>query len=207
LTLLDSYDIFRHKNMIKVALNKIIFYPPSKGYALLLKEVGGERQLPIIIGVFEAQSIALAIEEVKMPRPMTHDLFVNILHDLGAKILSVTVSDLIDGTFYAKIEISLANSKNNLYIDARPSDAIALAIRMKAPIQVSEEVMQEAGQYLKSKRKDSTEKDDSLPEIRNLDHLFELQNNLQSAIEEENYELAAKLRDQINRLKQELNIN
>jgi len=196
--------------MIKVALSKIIFYPPSKGYALLLKEIGGERQIPIIVGVFEAQSIALAIEEVKMPRPMTHDLFVNVMQKFSARINSVSVSDLVEGTFYAQIEIGLSDNKT-LTIDARPSDAIALAIRMKAPIQVNEDVMLEAGQYLNAKQhKESkvvNEKDDSLPEIQNLDRLFELQNNLQHAVEEENYELAAQLRDQINRLQQELNIN
>ncbi|MCK9560430.1 MAG: bifunctional nuclease family protein [Candidatus Marinimicrobia bacterium] len=196
--------------MIKVALSKIIYYPPSKGYALLLKEIGGERQIPIIVGVFEAQSIALAIEGVKMPRPMTHDLFVNVLQEFSARINSVTVSDLVDGTFYAQIEIVL-NDNKTLTIDARPSDAIALALRMKATIQISEDVMQEAGQYLTAKHHKETraanEKDDALPEIQNMDRLFELQNNLQTAIDEENYEMAARLRDQINRLQQELNIN
>lgn len=195
--------------MIKVALSKIIFYPPSKGYALLLKEIGGERQIPIIVGVFEAQSIALAIEDVKMPRPMTHDLFVSVLREFKARISAVTVSDLVDGTFYAKIEIVLHDDKI-LTIDARPSDAIALALRMKANIHVTEEVMQEAGQYLAAKHKISkeySEKDDALPEIQNLDRLFDLQNHLQSAIDDENYELAAQLRDQINHLQQELNIN
>lgn len=196
--------------MIKVALSKIIYYPPSKGYALLLKEIGGERQIPIIVGVFEAQSIALAIEGVKMPRPMTHDLFVNVLQEFSARINSVTVSDLVDGTFYAQIEIVL-NDNKTLTIDARPSDAIALALRMKATIQISEDVMQEAGQYLTAKHhkeaRAANEKDDALPEIQNMDRLFELQNNLQTAIDEENYEMAARLRDQINRLQQELNIN
>jgi hypothetical protein len=192
--------------MIRVALSKIIFYPPSKGYALLLKEIGGERQVPIIVGVFEAQSIALAIEEVKMPRPMTHDLFVNVLQELGARVEGVTVSDLVDGTFYAKIEIRLKND-HLILVDARPSDAIALALRMKANILVTEDVMQEAGQYLADKQRESIEKEDSVPELQNLDRLFELQNQLQGAIEEENYELAAQLRDQINSLQRELNIN
>jgi len=192
--------------MIRVALSKIIYYPPSKGYALLLKEIGGERQVPIIVGVFEAQSIALAIEEVKMPRPMTHDLFVSVLQEFGVRIDSVTVSDLVEGTFYAKIEIRLKNDQV-LFVDARPSDAIALALRMKATILVTEDVMQEAGQYLAGKHREITEKDDSIPELQNLDRLFELQNQLQAAVEEENYERAAQLRDQINSLQRELNIN
>ena len=192
--------------MIRVTLSKIIYYPPSKGYALLLKEIGGERQVPIIVGVFEAQSIALAIEEVKMPRPMTHDLFVSVLQEFGVRIDSVTVSDLVEGTFYAKIEIRLKNDQI-LFVDARPSDAIALALRMKATILVAEDVMQEAGQYLAGKHRESIEKDDSIPELQNLDRLFELQNQLQAAIEEENYERAAQLRDQINSLQRELNIN
>ncbi|MFH1213925.1 MAG: bifunctional nuclease family protein [Candidatus Neomarinimicrobiota bacterium] len=192
--------------MIRVALSKIIFYPPSKGYALLLKEIGGERQVPIIVGVFEAQSIALAIEDVKMPRPMTHDLFVNVIQKFSARINSVTVSDLVDGTFYAQIEIGLSGDKT-LTIDARPSDAIALALRMKATILVAEEVMQEAGQYLSGKQRETIEKEEPIPEIQNLDRLFELQNQLQRAVEEENYELAAQLRDQISTLQRELNIN
>ncbi len=172
----------------------------------MLKEIGGERQVPIIVGIFEAQSIALAIEEVKMPRPMTHDLFVSVLQEFGARIDSVVVSDLVEGTFYAKIEIRLKNDQI-LYVDARPSDAIALALRMKATILVAEDVMQEAGQYLAGKHREPAEKDESIPEIQNLDRLFDLQNQLQGAIEEENYELAAQLRDQINSLQRELNIN
>jgi len=198
--------IYSIKVMIRVALSKIIFYPPSKGYALLLKEIGGERQVPIIVGVFEAQSIALAIEDVKMPRPMTHDLFVNVIQKFSARINSVTVSDLVDGTFYAQIEIGLSGDKT-LTIDARPSDAIALALRMKATILVAEEVMQEAGQYLSGKQRETIEKEEPIPEIQNLDRLFELQNQLQRAVEEENYELAAQLRDQISTLQRELNIN
>lgn len=192
--------------MIRVALSKIIFYPPSKGYALLLKEIGGERQVPIIVGVFEAQSIALAIEEVKMPRPMTHDLFVSVLQEFGAHIDSVIVSDLVEGTFYAKIEIRL-KSDQAIHVDARPSDAIALALRMKANILVTEDVMREAGQYLAGKQAETAEKDETVSELQSLDRLFDLQNQLQGAIEDENYELAAKLRDQINSLQRDMNIN
>jgi bifunctional DNase/RNase len=85
--------------------------------------------VPIIVGVFEAQSIALAIEEVKMPRPMTHDLFVNVLQELGARVEGGDGQRLVDGTFYAKIEIRLKTPFD--LVDARPSDAIALALRMR----------------------------------------------------------------------------
>ena len=85
--------------MIQVQVQKISFYPPSKGYAVLLKESLGDRYLPVIVGSFEAQSIALALEEVQMPRPMTHDLFCNIMDELTIEISEVVISELMDGTF------------------------------------------------------------------------------------------------------------
>ncbi len=191
---------------VLVTLHKIVFYQPNKGYALLLKEVGGERQLPIIVGAFEAQSIALAVENIATPRPLTHDLFIEFLRAFSAQIEEVIVSDLIDTTFYAKIYLALQEG-HRIVIDGRPSDAIALALRMKAPIKVAEKVMREAGQIFTEKRRETIEKDDSVPELQNLDRLFELQTQLQNAIEEENYELAARLRDQISALQRDSNAN
>ena len=91
--------------MIQVQVEKISFYPPSKGYAILLKEAMGDRFLPVIVGSFEAQSTALALEEVQMPRPMTHDLFCTILEDLSVEVSEVVISDLMEGTFYSKISL------------------------------------------------------------------------------------------------------
>ncbi|MCD6205266.1 MAG: bifunctional nuclease family protein [Candidatus Marinimicrobia bacterium] len=194
--------------MIKVELDKIIFYPPSKGYAVILKELGGIRQLPIIVGVFEAQSIALAIEQVKMPRPMTHDLFVRILTRMGLDIQEVEINDLIEGTFYAQIILKNKSDNSIAKIDSRPSDAIALALRMDADILVTEAVMDEAGQYLKITdmgQQKSLDEDPFKDEL--MDRLVELKTKLQIAIDEENYELAAKLRDQIISLEKDMKNN
>jgi bifunctional DNase/RNase len=190
--------------MVRVNLDKIIFYPPSKGYAIILKEIGGNRQLPVIVGVFEAQSIALALQQVKMPRPMTHDLFVRVLTQLGASVQEVVINDLIDGTFYAKITLQNKYDQSLVHIDSRPSDAIAIALRVDADIIVSESVMEEAGQLLKLpdlQKHLSVEETPAEDDL--LDRLIELKTKLQIAIDDENYELAAKLRDQISSLEKE----
>ena len=102
---------------------------PSTGgaYAILLKEVNGNRRLPIIIGAFEAQAIALEIEGIKPPRPLTHDLFKQITDNLGATVIEIVIDELRENTFYAKIIFEVSALTNE--IDARPSDAIALAVQ------------------------------------------------------------------------------
>ncbi len=193
--------------MIRVEIEKIMYYPPSKGYAVILKEAKSNRQLPIIVGVFEAQAIALALEKIKMPRPMIHDLFADVMVKLDVSIREIIVSDLVGGTFYAKIIIQRRNDGKIIEIDSRPSDGMALALRMGAPIYVAEKVMREAGQISHDKLRKSEEIEDEIPEVKKLNHLFELKFNLQKAIDEENYELAAKLRDQIGALEGGSNIN
>ncbi len=117
--------------------------PSSPGaYALILKETEGERRLPIIIGQFEAQAIALELEGIKPPRPLTHDLVKNVLDSLGTTLSDVIINELREGTFYAHLNVE-GNSATH-EIDARPSDAIAVAIRFGVPIYVSETVMEEA---------------------------------------------------------------
>lgn len=107
-------------------------------YALILKEVNGPRRLPIIIGAFEAQSIALEIEGIKPPRPLTHDLMKNLIDLLGGELIDVCINELREGTFFARLNLDTQE------IDSRPSDAIALAVRYGAPIFVAEKVMAEA---------------------------------------------------------------
>ncbi|MFV1952055.1 MAG: bifunctional nuclease family protein [Nitrospinota bacterium] len=109
---------------------------------IILKDLTGKKALPIWVGVFEANAIALEMEQVSTPRPMTHDLIKNIIDGLDAKIDHVMVNDLKDNTFYAVISIVLNGNKFN--IDSRPSDAIAVALRAKAPIYVAEKVIEEA---------------------------------------------------------------
>jgi uncharacterized protein len=176
---------------------------PSTGgaYAILLKEVNGNRRLPIIIGAFEAQAIALEIEGIKPPRPLTHDLLKNLIDNLSATVMEIMIDELRENTFYAKIILEVSALTNE--IDARPSDAIALAVRCQAPIFVSETVMETAA-FVPSDEADP-EKETSYPEEEQIPKtkeakLASLQNKLREALEAEEYELAAKLRDDIKRL-------
>ena len=164
-------------------------------YALILKEVNGNRRLPIIIGAFEAQSIALEMEGIKPPRPLTHDLIKNILDAMGTDLAEITICELKDGTFYAKLGL------DSQEIDARPSDAIALAVRYGAPIYVTEKVMEEAAFLPESE-------DQEMPDAASptktkeskLTRLEALRAQLMDAIEREDYEKAAQLRDEIRKI-------
>jgi bifunctional DNase/RNase len=178
---------------------------PTAGgaYALLLKEIYGNRRLPIIIGSFEAQAIALEIEGIKPPRPLTHDLLKIFIDNLSSTVTEIIIDELRDNTFYAKIVLEVASMENP--IDSRPSDAIALAVRTEAPIFVSEDVMQTAGfepseedeEFLKEEQIE--ESASAKPKVKET-KLAALQNQLREAIEKEDYERAAKLRDEINKM-------
>jgi hypothetical protein len=171
--------------------------PASGGaYALILKEVNGNRRLPIIIGAFEAQSIALEMEGVKPPRPLTHDLIKSILDSLGSELAEITINELKDGTFYAKLSL------DSQEIDARPSDAIALAVRYGAPIFVSEKVMEEAAFLPENEEQEQADaaKAGGKPKEAGVSKLEALRAQLIEAIEREDYEKAAKLRDEIRKL-------
>ncbi len=109
---------------------------------IILKDAEGQRALPIWVGFFEANAIALEIEKISTPRPMTHDLMRNLISDMKAEVKHILVNELKDNTFYAVIQLN--SSGNVLNIDSRPSDAIALALRMKAPIFVEEKVIEAA---------------------------------------------------------------
>jgi uncharacterized protein len=182
--------------------------PASGGaYALILREVEGNRRLPIIIGQAEAQSIALEMEGIKPPRPLTHDLMKNIIAAFGAELNDVLIDDLRDGTFYAKLNIDTQQ------IDSRPSDAIALAVRYGAQIFVAASVMDEAAfvpeeedevqkkEETKEKQAPTTKKFQKIPpEATKATRLEEMHVQLKKAIEKEDYEKAAALRDEIRRL-------
>lgn len=178
---------------------------PSTGgaYAILLKEVGGNRRLPIIIGAFEAQAIALEIEGIKPPRPLTHDLLKNIVDNLGAIVIEIIVDELRENTFYAKILLDVSSITSE--IDSRPSDAIALAVRTQAPIYVAETVMQAAAFVPTEETEKQTESkqsiisNDDAPKTKEA-QIESLQNKLKEAIDAEEYEKAAKIRDDIQKL-------
>jgi bifunctional DNase/RNase len=173
--------------------------PASGGaYALILREMGGNRRLPIIIGAFEAQSIALEMEGIKPPRPLTHDLMKTIIDRMGVSLSEVVVHELRDGTFYAKISL------DSQEIDSRPSDAIALAVRYSVPIYVSEKVMEEASFIPESEgeegEKPSSPAQEKKPANLKMSKLESLNVQLKEAIEKEEYEKAARLRDEIRKL-------
>ncbi len=180
--------------------------PHTNGaYALILYELEGKRKLPIIIGGFEAQAIALKLENIKPPRPFTHDLFKNIADAFHLHVNEIIIDELHNETFYAKVVCEVNGEVHE--IDARPSDAIAIAVRFNAPLFVTEEIMNEAG--IKEEQKEEEEDDVPLePDevmqpglLRTDTPLDELQSELNEAINNENYEEAARLRDEITRLK------
>jgi hypothetical protein len=177
--------------------------PASGGaYALILRELNGNRRLPIIIGASEAQSIALEMEGIKPPRPLTHDLMKNIIAAFGAELNDIVIDDLRDGTFYAKLNI------DDRMIDSRPSDAIALAVRYGVQIYVAANVMDEAA-FIPEDEEEEQPPSGSPPvspagaaqqPAMKLTKVEQLNRQLHEAIEKENYEKAAALRDEIRRL-------
>ncbi len=175
---------------------------PSAGgaYALILKEVNGARRLPIIIGAFEAQSIALEMEGIKPPRPLTHDLLKSIIDSTGLALNDVFINELRDGTFYARLNL------DSQEIDSRPSDAIALAVRFGVPIFVADKVMEEASFVPETEESekiptpgaaDTPQEPAAKPKLSKLE---QLEHQLKEAIAREEYEKAAKIRDEIQKL-------
>ena len=128
--------------MIEMKVKGLTLDPLTNVPIVILREAEGERSLPIWVGIFEAHAIAREIEEFQTPRPMTHDLIKNIISGVKGRVTRILVSDLRDNTFFA--EILLAINGSEISIDSRPSDAIALALRMSAPIFVEEKVLEEA---------------------------------------------------------------
>lgn len=188
---------------IPVEIKWIIEDEQSNGYILQLAESNVEksRVLPVVIGAPEAHAIALELQGIKPFRPFTHDLAVQILEALDAEVRKVVITELNKNTFFASIHLS-SNSVGDQTIDSRPSDAIAIAIRVGAPIFVSEDVMSAAALEIEAqaglKNDKSVTAENSTGAVNSMD---KLEKDLQKAIESENYELAAKLRDQINLLK------
>lgn len=126
--------------MIQVELSKIIIDEKRQDQIIVLKEKDGERQFPIVIGFLEASSIKMKLSGIEPPRPMTHDLLINVVESLDAAFERLIIDQLVNNTFHAKIELKIKGGKKKL-IDARPSDGVALAVRAGAPIFVEEEVL------------------------------------------------------------------
>ena len=177
--------------IVAVRVERVTLDTSSNRFVVILKDDTYHRWLPIVVGPAEAQAIALHLEKVKPPRPMTHDLLKNILDSVKADVSRVVVSDLKENTYYAIIDIKKNGTQSK--VDARPSDAIALALRVSAPIFVDEEVMQKAS--ISNEIETETVKDGE-EEMQ----LFNLE--LQKAVQEERYEDAARLRDKINEIQE-----
>lgn len=170
-------------------------------FAMLLGEVDGERQLPIIIGPAEAQATALYLKGIKTPRPLTHDLFTTSLTVLGASLIRVLIYKAKDGIFYSYIY--LKKDEEIIRIDARTSDAVALAVRADCPILIYESILEQECLHMSAEERNRSEETDD-DEGSEEEHSssaptsISLEEALQQAIKDENYELAAQIRDQIN---------
>jgi bifunctional DNase/RNase len=204
-------------SLVKLTIQGISYSQTQNGaYALILNEVDGDRKLPIVIGAFEAQSIAIALEkEIKPPRPLTHDLFKNFAERFDIVVKQVIIHKLVDGVFYSSIICE--RDKIEEIIDARTSDAIALALRFKAPIFTYKNILEKAGIYMKTNLMDDEnspkEIDESLSNANTYgvednavtgnayskNSLAELAELLEIAVEKEDYREAAKIRDEISK--------
>ncbi|MFQ5651056.1 MAG: bifunctional nuclease domain-containing protein [bacterium] len=181
--------------LIAVRVDRVTLDAHTNRFVVILKDDVHNRWLPIVVGNTEAQAIALQLENVSPPRPLTHDLIKNLLESIEAKIARVVVNDLRENTYYALISLKLNGSKTE--IDARPSDAIALALRMHAPIFVAEDVMERAS--VNDKEGDNEGED--VAAAAPLNALERLELDMQKAINDERYEDAARLRDEIKELR------
>ena len=182
-----------------VEIHKIEYHPESKGYILILEKSEGDLKIPILIGSNEAQSLSLAYEDIRLPRPSTHDLIINLIQNLDAELKHVVINKYEKGTFFASIVIK--KSMITIDIDSRPSDAISIALKALIPIYVSNNI-------LKIKEYNSLIKKQHFSEqikVSNNYNEKEIMNNLMKAmdkaVKEENYEVAVKLRDRIKNLK------
>lgn len=177
----------------------------SGTYALVLGESTGSRRLPIIIGGFEAQAIAIELEKMTPTRPLTHDLFKSFSETFSIDVSEVLIYNLVEGIFYAKLICT--DGTREVEIDARTSDAIALAVRFNCPIYTYEFILKSAGIVLDDDSLPSASSTMNLEEISSSDGEYkgksteELKNMLQTALDDEQYELASKIRDEINQRK------
>ncbi|MEN8966563.1 MAG: bifunctional nuclease family protein [Polaribacter sp.] len=201
-------------SLIKLTIKGISYSQTQSGaYALVLSEMEGNRTLPIIIGAFEAQSIAIALEkEIRPPRPLTHDLFKTFSDRFSIQVKEVIIHKLVDGVFFSSL-ICEKDGKEET-IDTRTSDAIAIAVRFQAPIYTYENILDKAGVFLKVEEElglndpaetyeVSLDTDDLLDTDKGSSFsklsLTELNKQLDQAVSDENYELAAKIRDEISK--------
>ncbi|MCX7697174.1 MAG: bifunctional nuclease family protein [Bacteroidales bacterium] len=195
--------------MVKVELEIVaITYSQSQSgaYVLILGEIDGKRKLPILIGQFEAQAIAMEMQSIKPPRPLTHDLLKNVIKNFNIKLNEVIIHDFKEGTYYALL---ILEKDNKIYqVDSRPSDAVALALRFNCPIYTTPQILDETGFILSETEEklfaqethEEASQDEGDPPLH-FYTLEELEKMLEEAVQNENYELASKIRDEIKRKK------
>jgi bifunctional DNase/RNase len=189
-------------SLIQLRVNRITYSQNQSGaYAMILDEVDGKRKLPVVIGEFEAQSIAVNLDkDIKPQRPFTHDLFKNFAYRFDIAIKRVIITKLVDGVFYSSLICE--RDKIEEIIDSRTSDAVSLALRFKAPIYTHESVLEKAGVvFEKGELPAQGTLDDELSDEINYSDLSnqELENAIKKAVKKEDYELAARLRDEISK--------
>ena len=166
--------------------------------AVLIRPVGSERAVPIYIDQYQTQSILIGLGNVPLPRPLTHDLLISLLKNLNVSVQRVEITSLKDNTYFA--QIVLDKSGVEVIVDSRPSDAIALAVRLKCAIFIAEEVVEEAASEISELPGDTVEEGDAASDLEDLSEKDALEEKLLKAIDEENYELAAVLRDKLQEL-------
>jgi uncharacterized protein len=206
--------LFSQKKQAKLSMQKVrlnilglsVSQTQSGAYALVLAEENGERRIPIIIGPVEAQAIAIQLEGLTPPRPLTHDLIKNIAHAFNVALLEVTIYKLEEGIFYSELLCEMDGKE--IRIDSRTSDAVALALRFKCPIYTSEEILRKAGIVLEIDDKNSPVRSFVEDEIESSGRssysqytLKELDEMLNEAIQNEDYEKASIVRDELNKRK------
>ncbi len=184
--------------MIRVEVVNVFMTEKGDEFIVMLKGHDDERTLPVSIGQLEAQSIAMQLYHAPFPRPLTHDLFKSALERIGCKVTRMVICDLIDNTFYA--HLFLEHKGETMEIDARPSDAIALALRFGAPIFAEEKVMDASGIILPPEKTAEGRQAEKKEHTKELTPLEALKADLAKAIREERYEDAARLRDELNKL-------
>jgi bifunctional DNase/RNase len=210
----DCYICFHRKKQAKCSMQKIrlnilglsVSQTQSGAYALVLSEENGERRIPIIIGPVEAQAIAIQLEGLKPPRPLTHDLIKNIAHAFEIALLEVTIYKLEEGIFYSELLCEMDGKE--IRVDSRTSDAVALALRFKCPIYTTEDILTKAGIVLEADDKDSPETTTFKPKTESTGSsafsnytMQELEEMLNDAIQNEDYEKASFIRDEMNNRK------
>ncbi|MDZ7725073.1 MAG: bifunctional nuclease family protein [candidate division KSB1 bacterium] len=190
--------------LIRVNVERVTLDTATSRFVVILKEDKRSRWLPIVVGSSEAQAIALQLENISPPRPLTHDLMRNLLETMDVKIERIVVNDLQENTYYALL--GLRHGSEFRDVDARPSDAIALALRTKAPIFVEGKVMQQAS-ITDEAVDDAAGENAGIAAEENLapeDQLEQLKIDLHNAVQDERYEDAANIRDEISRLRRDL---